>query len=147
MMYTLDLFIIRVCRRLAEPLSRIGLFVVFFWFGALKVIGLSPASPLVQELFENTIPIMPFSIFIILFGLLEMLIGLMFLIRGAERAVIPILFFHMTTTIMPLFLLTSVTWSGFMVPTLEGQYIIKNILIIAAAIGIEAHLHPLGRKS
>ena len=145
MMYTLDLFIIRVCRRLAEPLSRIGLFVVFFWFGALKVIGLSPASPLVQELFENTIPIMPFSIFIILFGLLEMLIGLMFLIRGAERAVIPILFFHMATTVLPLFLLTSVTWSGFLVPTLEGQYIIKNILIVAAAIGIAAHLHPLRR--
>ena len=53
----------------------------------------------------------------------------------------------MTTTILPLFLLTTVTWSGFMVPTLEGQYIIKNILIIAAAIGIAANLHPIGRKA
>lgn len=143
---TLDLFVIRFCRRLAEPLSRIGLFIVFFWFGALKVVGLSPASPLVQDLFEHTIPVMPFSVFIILFGLLEMLIGVLFIIRGAERAVIPILFFHMATTIMPLFLLTAVTWSGFLAPTLEGQYIIKNILIIAAAIGIAAHLHPLKRQ-
>lgn len=145
MIHTIDLFIIRVCRRLAQPLSRIGLFVVFFWFGALKVLDLSPASPLVQNLFENTMPIMPFSLFIVLFGLLEMLIGVMFLVHGAERAVIPLLFFHMATTVMPLFLLTTVTWSGFMVPTLEGQYIIKNILIIAAAIGIAAHLHPLRR--
>lgn len=143
MIHTLDLLVIRLCRKLAEPLSRLGLFTVFFWFGALKVIGLSPASPLVQALFENTMPVMSFSLFIVLFGLLEMLIGIMFLVRGAERAVIPLLFFHMATTIMPLFLLTSVTWSGFLVPTLEGQYIIKNILIIAAAIGIAAHLHPL----
>ena len=145
MINAFDLFVIRICRKLAEPLSRIGLFIVFFWFGALKVVGFSPASPLVQNLFEHTIPIMPFSVFIVLFGLLEMLIGILFLIRGAERAVIPILFFHMATTVLPLFLLTSVTWSGFLVPTLEGQYIIKNILIVAAAIGIAAHLHPLRR--
>lgn len=143
MIHTLDLFVIRLCRTLAEPLSRSALFLVFFWFGALKVLGFSPASPLVQSLFETTMPIMPFSLFIIIFGLFEMLIGVMFLIRGAERAVIPLLFLHMTTTILPLFLLTSVTWSGFLVPTMEGQYIIKNILIIALAIGVAAHLHPL----
>lgn len=143
MIHALDFFIIRVCRKLAEPLSRFGLFTVFFWFGILKVLDLSPASPLVQSLFETTVPIIPFSVFILLFGLFEMLIGVMFLVRGAERAVLPLLFLHMTTTILPLFLLTSATWSGFMVPTLEGQYIIKNILIIALAIGIAAHLHPL----
>lgn len=143
MIHTLDLLIIRLCRKIAEPLSRLGLFIVFFWFGALKVFGFSPASPLVQSLFESTMPIMPFSVFIVLFGALEMLIGLMFLVRGAERAVIPLLFFHMATTIMPLFLLVSVTWSGFLIPTLEGQYIIKNILIIATAIGIASHLHPI----
>jgi len=46
---------------------------------------------------------------------------------------------------MPLILLPQVTWSGILVPTLEGQYIIKNLAIIAAAIGIAAHLHPLQR--
>lgn len=146
MISSIDLFIIRLSRKIAEPLSRFGLFLVFFWFGALKVLDLSPASPLVQSLFESTMPIIPFSVFIVLFGLFEMLIGIMFLVRGAERAVIPLLFLHMATTIMPLFLLTSVTWSGFLVPTLEGQYIIKNILIIAKAIGIMAHLHPLKRS-
>ena len=89
---------------------------------------------------------MSFGTFMVLFGLFECLIGLLFLIRGAERIVIPLLFIHMITTIMPLFFLPEVTWSRFLVPTLEGQYIIKNILIIATAIGIAAHLHPL-RKS
>ena len=126
-------------------MARFGLFVVFFWFGALKVIGLSPASSLVQNLFEQTISFMSFTTFIILFGLFECLIGILFIIPGLERVVIPMLFLHMVTTFMPLFILPAMTWSGFMVPTLEGQYIIKNLVIIAAAIGIAAHLHPLSK--
>ena len=144
--YQIDLILIRYCKKIFLPLARIGLFSVFFWFGLLKVIGSSPASPLVKSLFESMFPIIPFSLFIILFGLLEMLIGILFLVPGAERVAIPVMLFHMTTTILPLFLLTEITWSSFMVPTLEGQYIIKNIVIIASAIGIASHLHPIHHK-
>lgn len=141
---TLDIEVIHAFRRLSVPVARIGLFIVFFWFGFLKVIELSPASPLVEQLFNATFPIdMSFTTFMVLFGIFECLIGILFLIRGAERIVIPLLFVHMITTIMPLLLLPSVTWSGFMTPTLEGQYIIKNVVIIAAAIGIAAHVHPM----
>ncbi|MEK7552978.1 MAG: hypothetical protein AAB505_02645 [Patescibacteria group bacterium] len=126
-------------RRIFVPVARTGLFVVFFWFGALKVFGLSPATPLVQALFERTISFLPFSSFIILFGVLEMIIGVLFLFRGYERAASSILFLHMITTILPLFLVPQATWSGFLVPTLEGQYIIKNLLIISTAIGLIAH--------
>jgi uncharacterized membrane protein YkgB len=140
---TIDLELIHVFRKLSVPVARIGLFIVFFWFGLLKVIDLSPASPLVQALFEQTITFMPFATFMVLFGLFECLIGILFLIRGTERVVIPLLFLHMITTIMPLFVIPAATWTGFLIPTIEGQYIIKNILIIAAAIGIASHLHPL----
>jgi uncharacterized membrane protein YkgB len=64
-----------------------------------------------------------------------------------ERVVIPLLFIHMVTTFGPLVFLPSETWSGFMVPTLEGQYIIKNLVIIATAVGIAAHMHPLSEKN
>ena len=138
-----DANLIHFFRRVSVPLARFGLFIIFFWFGVLKVIGLSPASGLVERLFENTIPWMSFGTFIICFGLFEMLIGILFLIRGVERIVIPLLLIHMITTMMPLFLLAGETWSGFLTPTLEGQYIIKNIALIAAAFGIAAHLHPL----
>ncbi len=138
-----DAELIHFFRRASVPLARFGLFVVFFWFGLLKVIGLSPASGLVQRLFENTIPWMSFSTFLILFGLFEMLIGVLFIIKGVERVVIPLLLIHMATTFMPLFLLPQETWSGFMTPTLEGQYIIKNLALIACAFVIAAHLHPL----
>ncbi len=146
-LHTIDQSIIQFFRNISIPLARIGLFVVFFWFGLLKVIGLSPASGLVQRLFETSIHFMSFHSFLILFGLFECLIGILFLIRGAERIVIPLLFIHMITTFGPLFLLPQETWSGFLVPTLEGQYIIKNLVLIAAGIGIAAHLHPMPRRS
>lgn len=140
---TIDIKLIHFFRRVSVPFARFGLFIIFFWFGLLKVIGLSPASGLVQRLFENTIPWMSFSTFIIIFGLFEMLIGILFIIKGTERIVIPLLLIHMVTTFMPLFILQQETWSGFLTPTLEGQYIIKNLALIAAAVGIAAHLHPL----
>ncbi len=141
----IDSKLINFFRKVSVPVARFGLFVIFFWFGLLKVLGLSPASALVQELFERTMPIMSFHTFIVLFGLFECLIGILFIIRGLERVVMPLLLLHMITTFMPLFLLPQVTWSSFMVPTLEGQYIIKNLVIIAAAIAIAAHLQPIKR--
>jgi uncharacterized membrane protein YkgB len=140
---SIDIWLIHFLRRISVPLARFGLFVVFFWFGALKVIDASPASPLVQALFERTISFMDFGTFMVLFGLFECLIGILFLVRGAERVVIPLLILHLVTTVMPLFMLTAATWSGFMVPTMEGQYIIKNVLIVAAAVAIAAHLRPM----
>jgi uncharacterized membrane protein YkgB len=140
---TLDLKIIGFFKRAFIPVSRFGLFVVFFWFGILKVLELSPASGVVQRLFESTVSFMPFSTFLILFGLFECLIGLLFLIRGTERVVIPLLLIHMVTTFGPLFLLPGETWTSFLVPTLEGQYIIKNLVIIATAIGVASHVRPM----
>ena len=142
---TFDIKVLHFFRLISVPISRLGIFVVFFWFGILKVFSLSPASPLVLALLSRTMPFIPPETFLVFFGVLECFIGLLFLIKGAERIAITILFLHMITTFMPLILLPQVTWSGILVPTLEGQYIIKNLAIIAPAIGIAAHLHPLQR--
>jgi uncharacterized membrane protein YkgB len=142
-----DVHLIHFFRRVSIPLSRFGLFVIFFWFGILKVLGESPASALVADLVKRTIPFMSVPAFIVVFGVIEVVIGLLFLVRGAERIVIPLLFIHMLATFLPLFLLPQETWSHTLVPTLEGQYIIKNLTLIAAAVGIAAHLHPLPRRS
>jgi len=145
-LYALDEKLILFFKKISVPVARFGLFVVFFWFGTLKVAGMSPASPLIQSLFSETISFISFSQFILLFGLFECLIGILFLIPGLERVVIPLLFLHMITTFMPLFILPEETWEQFMVPTLEGQYIIKNLVVIAAAIGIAANLQPMKKK-
>lgn len=129
-------------RKISLPAARLALFVIFFWFGALKVAGLSPATGLVQDLFERTISFMSFEAFLMLFGLFEMLIGVLFVIRGMEWVAISLLFLQLIAAFAPMALLPEMTWTRFMVPTLEGQYIIKNLLIIALAISVAAHLHP-----
>ncbi|MCU0660359.1 MAG: hypothetical protein MUD00_01980 [Candidatus Pacebacteria bacterium] len=135
--------IIRYMKRVFPLVSRIALFVVFFWFGVLKVLEVSPASPLVGELLERALPFLSFDSFIVWFGIFECLIGLTFLFKGLERFSIALLVPHMLMTFGPLVLLPEIAWSQSFVPTLEGQYIIKNLAIIALAMGIAAHLRPL----
>lgn len=143
---SVDRKIIFFLRKISIPFTRISLFIVFFWFGALKVVGQSPANPLVAKLLAQTLPFVGFEQFIIFFGIFEMLIGVLFVWPGLERLVMPLLLLHMASTSMPLFLLPQMTWSAPFVPTLEGQYIVKNLVIIATAIGVAAHIHPFKYK-
>jgi uncharacterized membrane protein YkgB len=138
----IDSSIIHSLRRISFPFARFSIFVVFFWFGILKVFNVSPASPLVLDLLHKTLPFIDPNLFLRGFGIYEMIIGIAFLIPHFEREAIALLVPHLFTTIMPLVLLSSLTWSGPFVPTMEGQYIIKNILILALAIGVAAHLRP-----
>ena len=139
----LDVKIIHSLGRLSMPLSRFALFIVFFWFGILKIIGTSPANPMVMDLMNATLPFMTWEVFIVLFSVYEMIIGITFLIPRLERLAIALLIPHMIMTMLPLFFLSEMTWQGFLTPTLEGQYIIKNLVIIALAVGIAASLHPI----
>lgn len=128
--------IINFFKKGSGPISRVALFVVFFWFGILKVGGLSPASDVVKNLFEATIPFISFDVFIVLFGLFECIIGIMFLFKKLDKITIPIFFIHMVTTFGPLVFLPNEAWGGFLTPTLEGQYIIKNLALIALVFNI-----------
>ena len=94
---------------------------------------------MVHKLFDITInpiiPFLPFSSFIILFGLFEMIIGILFFIPKMEKVALSFFAVHMFTTILPLFFMSEV-WQHTLVPTLEGQYIVKNIALIACAFTI-----------
>lgn len=119
--------------------SRFAIFLVYFWFGLLKVLGTSPASPLVLALLDKTMPFMAPDTFLVLFGIFEMIVGALFLFPKFMKLALILLSVHLITTLMPLIMLPKFAWQGFLVPTLEGQYMIKNILIIAIAIGIYVH--------
>lgn len=142
----IDFYLIHSLRKLSMPFARISLFIVFFWFGILKIIGTSPANPMVSDLMHATLPFMTWDTFIILFSIYEMIIGISFLIPRFERLAIALLIPHMIMTCLPLIFLTDMTWQKFLTPTIEGQYIIKNLVIIATAIGIASHLHPIKYK-
>ena len=127
-----------------DYLIRIPLFIIFFWFGLLKVLDVSPAT----ELIIDTVFWMPFlkpETWTIIIGYWEMAIGLCFLNKKTTLIAVVLMFLQMTGTFMPLVILPEITFqnSNPMLPTLEGQYIIKNIIIITAALIIgRSYLKP-----
>jgi uncharacterized membrane protein YkgB len=123
-------------QRWGVPTLRVSLAVIFIWFGALKPLGLSPAAPLVK----STVAWMPFlspNAWLSVIGWWEVAIGVTFLFHRTLRVAIALLAMQMAGTFLPLFLAREITFQpgGFpYAPTLEGQYIVKNLLIISAAI-------------
>lgn len=128
-------------RRTGIPLIRISLGVVFLWFGALKFFpGLSPAEALVgQTISVMTSGLIPPKISVPMVALWECLIGIGFLTGYAQRLTILLLYLQMPGTLMPLFFFPEATFTRFpYAPTLEGQYIIKNIVLMSAALAVGA---------
>jgi len=128
-------------RRASIPLARISLGVVFIWFGALKVIGESPANDLVARTVYWVDP----EWFLPLLGWWEIVIGVCLIdpLRWLRlppwltRAGILLLLLQVPGTFLPLVILPNVCFvDAPLAPTLEGQYIIKNLVLIAAAIAI-----------
>jgi uncharacterized membrane protein YkgB len=138
-----DQRIITFFKKTYIPLARVALFVVFFWFGFIKLTGVSPAGPLAEALTARTIGPELFGPLFIILAIIECLIGILFLIPKAVRVVVPFLLLHMIIVCGPLVLVPDLTWHAPFVPTLEGQYIIKNVAIVALAFGIAAHTEPL----
>jgi len=111
---------------------RVGLGIVFFWFGVLKLFpGLSPA----EEMVRNTIYFIDPDLFIPVLAIWEALIGLGLIFGKYMRVTLLLLFLQMPGTALPLVLLPDVVWTQFPYGlTLEGQYIIKNLVLIGAGL-------------
>lgn len=112
--------------------GRASLAVVYVWFGAVKLLGLSAATPLVIALFDRTLAwLLPFSLFFALFSLAEVILGFAFLVPKLDKFTKWLFLGHMLMTMSPLVLLPDQAWQSFLVPTLEGQYILKNLCLLA----------------
>lgn len=117
---------------------RLSLGVVFVWFGILKVLGLSPAENLVLST-VSWLPVFNPKEWLSIIGYWEVLIGITFLFHLTSRMAIGLLALQMVGTFLPLVILPDVTFQKDHYPyglTMEGQYIIKNLLIISAAMVI-----------
>src|SRR5690554_3727662 len=120
---------------------RISIGIVFTWFGILKFFeGLSPA----EGIAVRTIDTLTAGIFeeqFILYGLAvwETLIGIGLLFNIFLRETLLLLYLQMIGTFLPVFLFPGEVFFKFpYAPTLEGQYIFKNIVIIGAGIVLGA---------
>ena len=133
----------RLTHWLAEhglTLLRISIGLIFVWFGVLKFWpGLSPADQLATE----TIDLLSFGLVTenlarVLLAILEVAIGMGLITGMFIRFTLLLLVGQMLGAVTPLFLFPEVTWSQLLVPTLEGQYILKNIVVVSAALTIGA---------
>jgi uncharacterized membrane protein YkgB len=132
----LDRTISESMRRWGIPALRLSLAIIFVWFGILKPLGLSPAAPLVKAT-VGWMPLFDPDQWLAIIGWWEVAIGLTFLTRRTARVAIALLALQMVGTFLPLVLLPGVTFQPGRfpyAPTMEGQYIIKNLLIISAAM-------------
>ncbi|CAA0204486.1 Probable transmembrane hypothetical protein, DoxX family [Tenacibaculum maritimum] len=125
-------------------LIRISIGIVFLWFGFLKFFpGLSPA----QELATKTIRTLSFNLIPDLFiinglAFIEMLIGIGLISGKFMRETLLLLFLQMTGTFTPIFLFPNEIFTHFPYAlTLEGQYIIKNFVLVSAGIVLGGNLN------
>lgn len=131
-------------------LLRLSLGIIFLWFGFLKFIpGASPA----QSLATRTIEMLSFGIVqpevsIILLAVWETVIGLGLILGVYLRTTLFLLFLQMLGTLTPLVLFPTETFmQAPFAPTLEGQYIIKNLVLIASGIVIGATVRGNANKT
>lgn len=124
-------------------IARIALFVIYFYFGLLKIIGLSPANDLAIGFAEKMgFGFIAHELFILL-AIVECLIGIMILFPRLTRVAILVMLLHMILVCSPIVLYPEATWSAPFVPNLEGQYIIKNAALVALALGLVASTKPI----
>lgn len=137
----IDTLITNAMARVGIQALRISVGVVFLWFGFLKFFpGVSSAEGLAIETTRIlSFGVVPDGVALFLIALLESVIGLGLIFGVFLRFVILLLAFQMVGTLSPLFLFPAQTFVMLpWVPTLEGQYIIKNLVLISAALVVGA---------
>lgn len=145
----LDERIVSIMRRGYPTAIRLSFAVIFIWFGILKPLGYSSAEPLVLK----TVSWMPFleaGQWLAVIGWWEVAIGVLFVSRRTTRMAILLLFLQMGGTFLPLFILPEVTFQAGGVPflpTMEGQYIIKNLMILSAALVLGSLVRQPGERA
>jgi uncharacterized membrane protein YkgB len=145
----LDRAISAFMRHYGTVALRISLGIIFIWFGILKPLGISPAQPLVEAT-TAWLPFLSPQAWVGVIGWWEVAIGVAFLFRPTLRIAIGLLALQMVGTFLPLVLLPEVAFQPGRIPygpTMEGQYIVKNLMIISAAMVVGGTVRRKGEGS
>ena len=130
----LDERMIAFMHRHGIAILRIALGVVFFWFGSLKILGVSPVTAIVA----STYSLFPTQSFILTLGFLEAAIGLGLMFKLFLRPTLFLLWLQMAGTFLSFALAPSLFFfqGNPLFLTVEGEFVLKNIVLIAASIVI-----------
>ncbi|MFE3368090.1 MULTISPECIES: DUF417 family protein [unclassified Streptomyces] len=127
----------------ALTLLRATVGIVFVGFGVLKLFpSASPAEQLaVDAATRMTLGLVPETVLLLSLAALETAIGIG-LIAGRRllRPALVAFFLHMGGVFSTLFLLPDAMWQPHSpAPTMEGQYVVKNVVLVAVCLVVAAH--------
>lgn len=139
----IDEILIPILRRWSVPALRFSLAIVFIWFGLLKVLGVSP----VEDLVAATVYWVDPGWFIPALGVVEVLVGLGLAIGKSIRLVLLVLVLQMAGTFFVFVFVPeiAITAGNPFRLTTEGEFILKNLILLAAAMVVGSSLEP-GRE-
>lgn len=128
----------RAARPVALPLLRVCLGLVFVWFGALKVVDVTPVADLVAQ----TVPWFDRSWFLPALGTFEIVMGLALLVGRALTVVCVVLVGHLCGTFLVLVMVPGAAFQNGnpLLLTTVGEFVIKNLVLISAAIVLASQL-------
>jgi uncharacterized membrane protein YphA (DoxX/SURF4 family) len=128
--------VIAFLRPIAVPLLRIALGVVYVWFGILKILGVSPIADLVASM----VPFLPKDVAVIGLGCVEVLLGGLLIIGVAVPWIAAAQVVHLLSTFAVFVFQPATVHDGNpFVVTLEGEFIAKNLVLVAALFVVASH--------
>jgi uncharacterized membrane protein YkgB len=144
LVFELDELLLEILRRWSITALRLALGSIFLWFGALKVFGSSPVAALIQETYH----FMPVNMFVLFLGVWEVAIGIGIIMKRALRCVLILLGVHLMGTFTAIWFNPAIFFVRG-VPfclTVDGEFVIKNLVLITAALVIAGYeVKPLRR--
>lgn len=130
----LDEQVVQFLTNYAIRLLRISLAIIFIWFGLLKVIGRTPVADLVA----NSVYWFSPEFFVPVLGIWETIVGLGLLFGIALRLTLFLFWLQMAGTFLVLVLRPDIAFQGGnpLLLTVEGEFVIKNLVLIAGGLVI-----------
>jgi putative oxidoreductase len=134
-----DNLLITLLKGRSIAILRLSLAIIFLWFGVLKILGVSPVAYIIERT-HDFMPI-PMPIFIIMVGLLEVIIGLGLFFKYRLRLTLTLLWLQMLGVMTSVLFEPSLFFDGWniLLPTVEGEFVAKNIVLIAGSLVVASH--------
>ena len=136
---TVESHAIEILQVISLPLLRLAIGAVFIWFGALKITDSTPVADFVA----NTLPWFDRAWVVPALGVFEIAIGLAMIAGRLLTLVCAALVAHLTGTFLALVMQPNVTFQhgNPLLLTTEGEFVVKNLVFIAAGLVIAARFH------
>ena len=124
--------LISFVNRYGLNILRLSLATVFLWFGLLKILNVSPVTPLTEDLISE----IPTETFVFTLGVMEIGVGMSLIFQKLFKISIAVMVIHLVSTFSLLVVLqeTMINHGNPFLLTLEGEFIIKNLVLIAGAL-------------